>query len=80
MGRICTFGVPRLWAAFWMACCLYVGLLVMVGLGFTWLRVLAGAWMLGPWALMGLTLFDAQWDDIVIAQLSRRYKAYYDAG
>ena len=47
--RICSFGVPRLWATLWMVCCLYVGLLVMVGLGFAWLlapcRGLdAGAW------------------------------------
>ena len=40
----------------------------------------AGVWMLGHGALMGLTLFDAQWDDMVLAQLSRRYKAFYDAG
>ena len=32
--RICSFGVPRVWATLWMVCCLYVGLLVMVGLGF----------------------------------------------
>ena len=41
--RICSFGVPRLWATLWMVCCLYVGLLVMVGLG---VRVAAGS---RPW-------------------------------
>ena len=34
----------------------------------------------GAWRLMGLTLCDAQWDEMVLAQLTRRYKAFYDAG
>ena len=63
--RITSFGVPRLWATLWMVCCLYVGLLVMVGLGFTWLLVPAVVWMLGHGVLMGLTLFDAHWDEMV---------------
>ena len=40
----------------------------------------AVVWMLGHGALMGLTLCDAQWDEMVLAQLTRRYKAFYDAG
>ena len=63
-----------------MVCCLYAGLLVMVGFGFAWLLVPAGVWMLGHGALMGLTLWEAQWDDMVLAQLTRRYKSFYDAG
>ena len=78
--RITSFGVPRLWATLWMVCCLYVGLLVMVGLGFTWLMVPALVWMIGHGLLIALTLFDAQWDEMVLAQLTRRYKAFYDAG
>ena len=64
--RICSFGVPRLWATLWMVCCLYAGLLVMVGFGFAWLssRCLMGAWRL--WS----TLCDARWDDMVLAQLA----------
>jgi type IV secretory pathway TrbD component len=78
--RILTCGVPRTWAACWTCCCLYVGLLTMMGLGFTWLLIPALVWMLGHGALMGLTLFDPYWDDMALAQLTRRYKAYYDAG
>jgi type IV secretory pathway TrbD component len=78
--RILTFGAPRLWAAFWAVFCLYAGLLAMVGLGFKWILVPALIWMLGHGVLVGLTLFDVNWDDIAIAQLTRRYKAHYDAG
>jgi hypothetical protein len=78
--RITSFGVPRLWAAFWACLCLYMGLLAMVGLGFKWILVPALVWMLGHGALMGLTLFDAYWDDMALAQLTRRYRDFYDAG
>ena len=40
----------------------------------------AVVWMLGHGILMGLTLFDPQWDEMAIAQLTRKYKAFYDAG
>ena len=57
------------------------GLLVMVGLGFAVAaRSPPVVWMLGHGVLMGLTLFDTQWDEMVLAQLTRRYKAFYDAG
>jgi hypothetical protein len=36
--------------------------------------------MLGHGLLVGLTLFDVNWDDMALAQLTRRYQAYYDAG
>ena len=78
--RITSCGVPRLWATLWMVCCLYGGLLVMVGLGFTWLVVPAVVWMLGHGVLMGLTLVDTHWDEMVLAQLTRQYKGFYDAG
>jgi len=78
--RILSLGVPRVWATLWMVCCLYVSLLVMVGLGFTWLLVPAVVWMLGHGILTGLTVFDPQWDEMAIAQLTRKYQAFYDAG
>jgi type IV secretory pathway TrbD component len=78
--RILSFGAPRTRAAFWACLCLYAGLIAMVGLEFKWILVPALVWMLGHGILIGLTLWDAHWDDIAIAQLTRRYKAYYDAG
>ena len=78
--RIMTGGVPRVWAALWLVCCLYGALFVMVGLGFAWLLLPALVWLLGHGVLIGLTLFDPQWDEMALAQLTRRYKAFYDAG
>jgi type IV secretory pathway TrbD component len=78
--RILTFGAPRLWAAFWTVLCLYGGLLTMVGLGFKWLLIPALVWLLGHGVLMGLTLWELHWDDVALAHLTRKYKAYYDAG
>ena len=51
--RITSFGVPRVWATLWMVCCLYIGLLVMVGLGFTWLVVPARGVDARPWRAHG---------------------------
>ena len=52
----------------------------MVGLGFRWRLLPAVVWMLGHGVLMGLTLFDAHWDEMALAQLTRKYKGFYDAG
>ena len=78
--RVTSFGVPRVWATLWLVVCLYAALLVMVGLGFIWMAVPALVWMLGHGVLMGLSLWDINWDEMAIAQLTRRYRAYYDAG
>ena len=78
--RITSFGVPRLWAGLWSACCLYGGLITLYGFGMKMVLVPAVVWMLGHGGLMALTLWDPRWDDIVLAHLTRRYKAYYDAG
>lgn len=78
--RIKTFGVPRLWGSVWAVLCLYGGLLTLVGLGFPWLLLPAVVWLLGQGVLMALTTWDPHWDEIALAHLMRRYKAYYDAG
>jgi type IV secretory pathway TrbD component len=78
--RILTFGAPRVWAAFWTSACLYAALLAMIGLGFKWMLVPALVWLVGHGVLIGLTLWDANWDDLALAQLTRRYKTFYDAG
>lgn len=78
--RIQTCGVPRLWAAFWSAGCLFLGMLTMVGLGFAWLLLPVVLWLVGHGVLIGLTLWDVHFDDVAIAQLTRRYQGAYDAG
>jgi type IV secretory pathway TrbD component len=78
--RITSFGVPRLWAGLWGALCLYLGLLMLYAFGMVMVLIPALLWMCGHGALMALTLYDPHWDDIFLAQLTRRYRAYYDAG
>ena len=78
--RVCTYGVPRTWAALWVCACLYLALMTMVLLGVKWLLVPALLWLAGHGVLMALTLFDTHWDEMAIAQITRRYRAYYDAG
>jgi type IV secretory pathway TrbD component len=78
--RILTGGVPRLWAALWLVGCLYAALLVVTVTGFRWGAVPLVVWALGQGLLMCLTQWDHWWDDIGIAQLTRRYRARYEAG
>jgi type IV secretory pathway TrbD component len=78
--RILTMGVPRMWAALWLVGCLYVALIFLSVIGIRWAIVPLVIWALGQGLLMGLTLFDKSWDDIAIAQVTRRYKSYYNAG
>jgi type IV secretory pathway TrbD component len=78
--RIMSGGVPRLWANLWAALCLYVALLGLYVLGVQWMVLSGVVWLLGHALLVALTLWDPRWDDMAMAQLSRKYKAYYDAG
>ena len=78
--RITTMGAPRLWAAVWLAGCLYATLLMLTVTGFRLAIVPLVIWAIGQGTLMLLSQIDASWDDVIIAQLTRRYKSYYDAG
>jgi len=78
--RICTFGAPRVWSAVWLVTCLYAALIFLSVLGFRWVMVPLGAWAVGQGTLVVLTQWDVHWDDLAIAQVTRRYREYYDAG
>jgi type IV secretory pathway TrbD component len=78
--RVTSFGAPRVWASLWIAVCLYAGLFALVGLGFKWVALPAIVWLLGHGVLIGLTLWDPNWDEVASAQLTNRYKDFYDAG
>src|SRR5258708_1208231 len=78
--RILTMGAPRLWAAVWLALCLYGALLFLTVIGMRWAILPLVVWALGQGVLMGLSLWDPHWDDVGIAHLTRRYRAWYDAG
>jgi type IV secretory pathway TrbD component len=78
--RVTSFGAPRVYASLWIAACLYMGLFAMVGLGLKWVALPAIVWLLGQGLLIGLTLWDPNWDEVGMAQLTNRYKDFYDAG
>jgi type IV secretory pathway TrbD component len=78
--RILTMGAPRMWAALWLAGCLYTALLFLTVTGIRWAIVPLVVWALGQGLLMGLTLWEPLWDDVAIAQVTRRYKSFYNAG
>ena len=78
--RILTMGAPRLLSVAWLAVCAYAGLLTLTLRGFRMVLVPLVVWALGQGVLVMLTQFDGRWDDIVLAQMVRRYRAFYDAG
>jgi type IV secretory pathway TrbD component len=78
--RILTLGAPRLWAALWLVLCLYAALIFLTVLGFRWGVLPLVAWAIGQGMLVVLTQWDVAWDDLAIAQLTRRYRARYEAG
>jgi len=78
--RILTLGAPRMWAAVWLGLCLYAALVFLTVIGMRWALLPLVVWALGQGLLVLLTLFDPWWDDMAIAQLSRRYKSLYEAG
>ena len=78
--RITTFGAPRFWSHAWAAACLFLGLLTLSSWGFRWLPLPLFLWMLGHGGLVLLTQWNQKWDEMVIAQMNRRYKSRYDAG
>ena len=75
-----TLGAPRVWAAVWLALCLYAMLIFLTVLGFRWALLPLVVWALGQGTLVLLTQWDSMWDDLAIAQLTRRYKSVYEAG
>jgi hypothetical protein len=78
--RIQTFGALRFWSHAWAALCLFVGLLVLTYWGFKWTLGPFLIWLVGHGALVLLTQWNYRWDEMVLAQLGRRYKSRYSAG
>jgi|SRR5215510_758875 len=78
--RVKSMGAPRILGALWLACWLSAAfacaMLVSVKCGV----LLMGVWLLGHATMVALTLYDPHWDDVLLAQLLRRYKAFYEAG
>jgi hypothetical protein len=78
--RIKTFGAPRFWSHAWAAFNLFIGLLLLTYWGFRWLALPFLLWLGGHGVLVALTLWNDKWDEMILAQMRRRYKGRYDAG
>lgn len=76
--RAKTYGVLRMWAACWAVLHLGAGLYLITYYGFRWLLVLFLTWILGHGLLVMLTKWNDRFDEMLIAQLSRRYKDHYE--
>src|SRR5712671_5162846 len=78
--RLKTLGAPRILASLWLAVCLSIAfacaMLISVKTGL----LPMGLWLGGHSTMVALTLIDPHWDDVVVAQVFRRYKNSYDAG
>jgi type IV secretory pathway TrbD component len=78
--RVKTLGAPRILASLWLAGCLSVAFACAMLVGVKWGLLPMGLWLLGHGTMVALTLADPHWDDVIVAQLTRRYKSLYEAG
>jgi type IV secretory pathway TrbD component len=78
--RITTMGAPRMWAAAWLVLCLYTALIFLSVFGARWALLPLVVWAIGQGILVLLTQWDLHWDDVAIAQVTRRYRDHYEAG
>jgi type IV secretory pathway TrbD component len=78
--RVKTLSAPRIPASLWLAGCLSTAFACAMLVGMKWGIAVMGLWLLGHGTMVVLTQVDPHWDDVMLAQLVRRYKAAYDAG
>lgn len=76
--RVTMFGSPKMVAVIWLALCLQVALLLLPLAGFRWAGAALLVWCIGQGVLIALTCWEEQWDEIGLAQLTRRYPARYE--
>jgi hypothetical protein len=79
--RVTTYGIPTTWFAVWIGAALLQLTLCLSRFGWRWGAgagiVLVGIeFVIGQW----ITRQDIQWDELRLAQWTRRYTSYYDAG
>jgi hypothetical protein len=76
--RVTMFGGPKMVSCLWLAICLQVALFLLPLAGFRWAGAALVIWCIGQAVLIGLTVWEEQWDDIALAHLTRRYPAHYE--
>ena len=82
--RPTTWGAPKLWSLAWVVFCLYLGFLLFMTLGALWASGAVAGWFVGQGLLAALTLWDPQWDELLLDTIKgwlRGTRApVYDAG
>jgi type IV secretory pathway TrbD component len=78
--RVKTLGGPRIIASLWLVICLSVAFVFAVTMSLKLGVAAMGFWALGHGLIVALTLIDPHWDEVMLAQWVRGYKAYYEAG
>ena len=78
--RITTFGALRFWSHAWAALNLFLGLLILTYWGLRWTLGPVLLWIAGHGVLVLLTQWNPRFDEMMMAQLRRRYRGHYDAG
>ena len=78
--RVKSFGVPRVVGSLWFVLWIIPSFLMLVLLGIKFVIVPVLMWLIGQAIMMWLTHLDPYWDDVMIAQVRYRYKAYYEGG
>lgn len=76
--RVTMFGGPKMVSCLWLATCLQVALFLLPLAGFRWAGAALAIWCVGQGILIALTIWDEQWDELVIAHLTRRYPSSYE--
>jgi type IV secretory pathway TrbD component len=78
--RILTAGVPHHWCMVWGLLGLFFGFTGWMRLGLWGLGLAGSVWLLGQMTMQWLTRWDVSWDNVLLAQLTRKYKKFYEAG
>jgi type IV secretory pathway TrbD component len=76
--RISMLGAPRIWSAIWLVINAYAALMLLTVYGLWWTLIPVITWPIGQGLLVLLTLWDTQFDDVLIASV--RYDSHYEAG
>lgn len=78
--RITRYGAPRMYSYAWLILCLWVGLMVMMQLGFRWALLVGVVWLSVQMLMAALTYWNINFDKALLNRWQRKYKPFYRAG
>ena len=76
--KITHYGILHVWFVIWMGLLGAQAIACLKWFGWRWFLLSLIPTLGEFFFLQWLTAFDINWDDIIHAQLTRRYKSYYD--